>query len=207
MASSLAVLATLAIASLPALADETERLSDLHGIEIGMTVSQLPPVGYRNLSCLSGFPHELHNWTDWMLCAAGSDGLRGIHIEYDQPGVDGTLVAGHAVDVSGFFDAGGRLVRIAIKTLDHTSLFMKKKARLLAHQATIYYGARGWNCHDGAPAAGEEAMASLFVNETCSKQTATRSILVTSHFFHKTGLAPRVFVSESTVVIEYRPQT
>ena len=73
-----------------------------------------------------------------------------MHVEYDQPGQDATLVAGHPVDLSLFFDGSARLVRIEIKTKDQTSLYMRKKAYRLGLQAKEHYGDEGWTCETGA---------------------------------------------------------
>ena len=93
-----------------------ESISDLRGIDVGMSVRDLPASGYRNVSCVGTTSQPLGNWSDWKSCAAGPDGLRRVHLEYDQPGQDETLVAGHPVDLSVSFDDSGRLVRIEIET-------------------------------------------------------------------------------------------
>ena len=133
------------------------------------------------------------------------DGLRGLHVEYDQPGQDTTMVAGHPVDLSVFFDGSARLVRIEIKTQDHYEFYMRKKAYRLAHQAKEHYGEEGWTCEKAQPGANEEAIGPTYINDTCSKTMGNRAIEVTSRFFHKSGGGPRDFVSESLVVVSLRP--
>ena len=182
-----------------------QAISDLRGVTIGMSAQDLPAFGYRNLSCAGAAPQPLEDWSAWKSCPAGPDGLRRVHVDYDQPGQDATMVAGHPVDLSLFFDDSGRLVRIEIKTLDQTSLYMRKKAYLLARQALEHYGDDGWSCRDTKPGVGEEAIGTLYVNETCSKASGTRSIDVSSRFFHKAGGGPRDFVSDSDVVVNFRP--
>jgi hypothetical protein len=182
-----------------------EPVSDLRGVTIGMSVQELPTSGYRNLSCVGATSQPLENWSDWKSCTAGPDGLRRVHLDYDQPGQDATLVAGHPVDLSVFFDDSGRLVRIEIKTQDQTSLYMRKKAHLLARQAMEHYGDDGWSCRNTPPSANEEAIGTTYVNESCSKTFGKRSIDVSSRFFHKTGGGQRDFVSDSLVVVSLRP--
>jgi hypothetical protein len=182
-----------------------ESVSDLRGVNIGMSVQELPGSGYRNLSCL-GTPHQqLESWHDSMSCPANADGLRGLHVEYDQPGQDSTLVAGHPVDLSVFFDDSARVAKIEIKTHDQSSLYMRKKAYRLAHQAMEHYGEEGWTCEKAQPGANEEAIGTMYVNDRCSKTLEDRAIEVTSHFFHKGGAGPLDFVSESLVVVNLRP--
>jgi hypothetical protein len=181
-----------------------ESVSDLRGVSIGMLAQDLPGSGYRNVSCLGAPKQQLEGWHDAMSCPVGQDGLRGLHVEYDQVGQDSTLVAGHPVDLSVFFDASGRLVKIEIKTQDQSSLYMRKKAYRLAHQAMEHYGDEGWTCEKAQPASNEEAIGPMYVNETCSKTSDTRAIEVKSHFFHKVGGSPRDFVSDSLVVVSLR---
>ena len=122
-----------------------------------------------------------------MSCPPDADGLRGLHVEYDQPGQDETMVAGHPVDLSVFFDGSARVARIEIKTQDHTSLYMRKKAYRLGHQAMEHYGEDGWTCKNAQPGASEEAIGPTYINDTCSKTVDNRAIEVTSRFFRKSG--------------------
>lgn len=195
-------LALFAASNVPAVAAES--ISDLRGVNVGMSVQELPPSGYRNLSCLGTTNKQLDNWGEWMSCAPDADGLRGLHVEYDQPGQDSTMVAGHPVDLSVFFDSSARLVRIEIKTDDQTSLYMRKKAYRLAHQAIERYGEEGWTCEKAQPGANEEAIGAIYVNDKCSKTLGNRAIEVTSRFFHKSGGGARDFVSQSLVVVSLR---
>ena len=182
-----------------------ESLTDLHDVNIGMSVQDLPASGYHNLSCIGTTTQPVESWRDWMSCPANADGLRGLHVEYDQPGHDETLVAGHPVDLSLFFDGSARLVRIEIKTKNQTSLYMRKKAYRLGLQAKEHYGDEGWTCKKGQPTAGEEAIGPTYINDTCSKTLDNRAIEVTNRFFQKSGGGPRDFVSESLVVVSLRP--
>ena len=185
-----------------------ESVSDLRGVNLGMSTQDLPGAGYRNVSCVATPTQQLEGWHDAMSCPAGQDGLRGLHVEYDQVGQDSTLVAGHPVDLSVFFDGTGHVVKIEIKTQDKSSLYMRKKAYRLAHQAMEHYGDEGWTCEKAQPASNEEAIGPMYVNETCSKTSDIRAIEVKSHFFHKVGGSPRDFVSDSLVVVSLRsPKT
>jgi hypothetical protein len=180
-----------------------ESPSDLHDVNIGMSVQDLPASGYHNLSCIGTTNQPVESWHDWMSCPA-NEGLRGLHVEYDQPGQDVTLVAGHPVDLSLFFDGSARLVRIEIKTKDQTSLYMRKKAYRLGLQAKEHYGDEGWTCKQAQPGANEEAIGPTYINDTCSKTLDNRAIEVTNRFFRKSGGSPKDFVSESLVVVSLR---
>jgi hypothetical protein len=202
--SALILAASLAATAAMAANDPSQPLTDLRGIAIGMTAEQLPPTGYRKVSCLDSPSEDLDAWSDWSSCPARADGLRGLRLEYDQPGEDDTEVAGHPVDLSAFLDKDGRVVRIEIKTTDKTSLFHRKRAYMLAEQAKQRYGPEGWACKTSPPGAGEEPIADVYVNEVCSKEEGDRAIDVTSRFFHKVGGGPRDFASESLVVVKFR---
>jgi hypothetical protein len=181
-----------------------ESLTDLHDVSIGMSVQDLPASGYHNLSCIGAAKQPVESWHEWMSCPANADGLRGLHVEYDQPGHDETLVAGHPVDLSLFFDGSARLVRIEIQTKDQTSLYMRKKAYRLGLQAKEHYGDGGWACEKTPPSANEEAIGPTYINDTCSKTADNRAIEVTNRFFQKSGGGPRDFVSQSLVVVSLR---
>ena len=196
-----ALCASWALSAAPA----EEPVSDLRGVTIGMLAQDLPASGYRNLSCVGGTSQPLEDWSAWKSCPVDPDGLRRVHVDYDQLGQDATMVAGHPVDLTVFFDDSGRLVRIEIKTQDQASLYMRKKAHLLARQAMEHYGHDGWSCRDTPPSANEEAIGTTYVNETCSKASGRRSIEVSSRFFHKASGGPRDFVSDSLVVVNFRP--
>lgn len=204
-ASALILAASLAAAPAVAANVPPEPFTDLRGIAVGMTAQQLPPTGYRKGSCLESPNQELDAWSDWSSCPARPDGLRGLRLEYYQPGEDDTKVAGHPVDLSAFFDQDGRVVRIEIKTVEKTSLFQRKHAYLLGQQAKQHYGPEGWTCKATPPSASEEPIADVYVNQVCSKEEGDRAIEVTSRFFHKSGGGPRDFVSESMVVVSLRP--
>ena len=92
-----------------------EPVSDLRGVTIGMLAQDLPASGYRNLSCVGGTSQPLEDWSAWKSCPVDPDGLRRVHVDYDQLGQDATMVAGHPVDLTVFFDDSGRLVRIETK--------------------------------------------------------------------------------------------
>lgn len=189
--------------SMPAVA-AGESISDLRNVGVGMSVKDLPPSGYHNAWCLGAPKQQLEGWSDWSSCPANADGLHGMHVEYNQPGQDDTMVAGHPVDLSIFFDGSGRVARIEIKTVEHTSLYMKKKAYRLGHQAIEHYGEDGWKCEKGQAGPDEEPIGDVYVNDTCTKSVDQRAIEVKSRFFHKKGGAPADFVSESLVVISLR---
>jgi hypothetical protein len=202
--SALILTASLAATPVVAASDSPAPFTDLRGIVIGMTAEQLPPTGYRKVSCLDSPNQGLDAWADWSSCTARPDGLRGLRLEYYQPGEDDTMVAGHPVDLGAFLDKDGRVVRIEIKTTDKTSLFHRKHAYMLGQQAKQHYGPEGWTCKTTAPAANEEPVAEVYVNEVCSKEEGDRAIEVTSRFFHKVGGSPRDFVSDSLVVVNFR---
>ena len=71
---ALILAASLAATPVVAASDPPAPFTDLRGITIGMTAEQLPPTGYRKVSCLDSPSQGLDAWADWssgtVVCAA-----------------------------------------------------------------------------------------------------------------------------------------
>ena len=181
-----------------------ESLSDLHDVNIGMSVQDLPASGYRDLSYVGTANQPVESWHDWMSCPANAEGLRGLRVEYDQPGQDATLVAGHPVDLSLFFDGSARLVRIEIEPRIRQVLTCGKKPTDLASKRKNTTAMRAGPVNRRNRAPTRKTIGPTYINDTCSKTLDNRAIEVTNRFFHKSGGSPRDFVSESLVVVSLR---
>ncbi len=179
-------------------------LADLHGVHVGMQADAMPKSDYRDFVCAGAQATKLSGWGDWKSCPADAKGLRAVHVAFETPGEDDTIVAGHPVVLTLAFDGEGRLARIVIETKAKTSLYMRKKAFLLAHQARTHYGNAGWTCKAEKPSGDEEPIGHMFIKKDCSKTLKDRTVLVASRLYHKAGGGPRDFVSKSRITISWQ---
>jgi hypothetical protein len=202
---SIAIALALMTAAAFAAPSAAETLSDLSGVSVGMSVAELPASGYGGFACAAG-GGSLAGWSDWKRCPAEASGLRAVHAAYEQPGREGTIVAGHPVTLTLFFDGDGKLARILIETDAHARLYMRKKAHLLAQQAKQHYGDDGWTCQEIKPSADEEPIGPTLVKEDCSKQLDDRVVTIHRSLFRKAGSDAKDFVSESRIEIAWRHQ-
>jgi hypothetical protein len=200
-----AIAAALTGLTAPAAFAQEQNVSDLRGVSVGMRVGELPAAGYWGFACAAG-GKALSGWSEWKACAPDGSGLSAIHVAYDQPGEEDTLVAGHPVTLTLFFDADGEVARIAIETDSHARLYMRKKAHLLAQQTKAHYGESGWECQPIKPAADEEPIGPALIKENCTKTLADRVVTVRRSLFRKAGADPKDFVSESRIEIAWRRQ-
>jgi hypothetical protein len=179
-------------------------LADLHGVHVGMQADVMPTSDYRDFVCAGAKATRIGGWSDWKSCPIGAKGLHAMHVGFETPGEDDTIVAGHSVVLTLAFDAEGRLARIVIATKAKTSLYMRKKAFLLAHQAETHYGDSAWTCRSAKPSGDEEPIGHMFIKRDCSKTLKDRTVIVASRLYHKAGGGPRDFVSKSRVTISWR---
>ncbi len=148
-AIGMAVVVSLGLAA-PA---EAGAIMDLRGMNVGMSATELPETGYRSFACAAGGDTSLAGWSEWKRCAPDASGLRALHVAYDEPGEDDTLIAGHPVTLTVFFDGDGHVARVLIETEAHARLYIRKKAYLLGQQAKFHYGKDGWECRALKPSA------------------------------------------------------
>ena len=189
----------------PAFAQEPS-IADLRGISVGMRVSELPASGYRGFACAAG-GKSLNGWSEWKSCAPDSSGVSAMHVAYDQPGEEDTLVAGHPVNLTLSFGAGGEVARIVIETDSHSRLYMRKKAHLLAQQTKAHYGGEsGWECQPVKPDGDEEPIGPTLIKEACTKTLPDRVVTIRRSLYRKGGSDPKDFVSESRIEITLRRQ-
>jgi hypothetical protein len=200
-----AVAAALASLVAPAASAQEQSISDLRGISVGMRVDELPASGYRGFACAAG-GKALSGWSEWKACAPDAAGLSAMHVAYDQPGEEDTLVAGHPVILTLFFAADGEVARIAIETDSHSRLYMRKKAHLLAQQTKAHYGESGWECQPVKPDGDEEPIGPTLIKENCTKTLPDRVVTIRRSLYRKAGSDPKDFVSESRIEIAWRRQ-
>lgn len=201
-AAAFALLALLAGA--PAGAEE----ADLRALRIGTPADQLPTEGYAGFSCADGA--AVQGWQDYRRCPADAAGLHALRFRYQDGSnelafvndtYEGTKVGGHPVLLTMLISGAGVAEGLRIETDPAARLNRRKKAHLLGELAKARYGEAGWACIDTPPAAGEEAVGGLFVNERCEKATPTRRYVVSRQMFRRAGADQRGFVSAAQLEI------
>jgi hypothetical protein len=180
------------------LAAAPETASDLRGLRVGMSVSELPGETFARFRCAAGEQGSLAGWQDWHTCPADADGRRAISFAYAQ---GETKVAGHPVALTAWFAADGKLDTLQIITDSKVPLFLRKKAFLLGLQARSRYGDDGWTCTDGKPGVDGEPVGGVFVDEACRKVTDGKSLLVERFLLRRPGTDLAAFVGESRITI------
>jgi hypothetical protein len=198
---SAAMLAVVQLLVAPARAAEPVA-NDLREIRIGMAARDLPNDGYADLACASEPARKLSNWNQWADCPPDPSRLHAVRFGYD-PAIDreGTKVAGHPVILTLLIDDAGTIAGLLIATDPNSRLYMHKKAFLLGEQAKSRYGADGWICTERQPAADEQPVGGVYVNEHCSKSVNGRAITIERRLFRHADQELKNFVDETRISI------
>lgn len=176
--------------------------TDLRDIRVGMPVTDLPNAGYIGFACTGDPGHELPAWSGWRDCPPNADGLRSIRFGFDPAtSRDGTVVAGHPVNLTLLVDDAGMVAGLKIDTKTKGPLFVRKKAFLLGLQVKSRYGAEGWTCTEEQPQAGEQPVGGVFLNEKCSKTISDRMIVVQRDLYRRANQDEKSFVNDTQVSI------
>jgi hypothetical protein len=196
-----AMLQVLVLFVAPVRADDRSAY-DLRDIRIGMAARDLPSHGYADLACATGPVRKLLDWNAWTDCPVDPSQLRAIRFGYD-PAIDreGTKVAGHPVILTLLIDDAGIVAGLLIATDPNSRLYMHKKAFLLGAQAKSRYGAEGWNCTERQPAADEQPVGGVYVNEQCRKSVNDRAVTIERRLFRHEGEELRNFTDETRISI------
>lgn len=205
---TLATLAALAIAAvLPATAwAET----DLRQFQVGMKVQDLPATGYQDFACADAPDITLKDWSGYGQCPTGKLGFHAVSFRFSESSnplaaisedAHGTRVAGHPVLISLLIGDDGIVHGLRIATDPKAHLYLHKKAFLFAGQVRAHYGDSGWQCTDAKPHGDEQPIGDVFIDRTCTKQTATRSITVVQQLFRHAGEPLKDFVSATEMTV------
>ncbi len=199
----------LATSVLAAANDEDQ--NDLREFHIGMKIADLPSSGYRDFVCAADPGRKLAGWAEYRECPSDARGWREIGFRYEETAnplaqvnssYEGTKVAGHPVRLSLLIGPGDEVTGLRIATDPHTSLYLHKKAFLLADQVMARYGREGWACVKDAPGHDDEPLGGVFIKEHCEKTTARRRIIVDRALYRRSGEDVRHFVNETEILIE-----
>ena len=184
--------------------------NDLREFRIGMAVDELPRTGYLGFACANGSGQKLDAWQGYRQCPAESSGWHAIRFQYDEAAnplakvnglYEGTKVGGHPVLLTALMGDDARLKGLVIETDPAARLYLRKKAFLFGEQVKARYGGAGWACATQDPAADQEPVGGVFVNEHCEKVTATRRLTLDRVLFRRAGQDLKDFVSRARLEI------
>lgn len=199
-AAGLAVLGLCGIAHAQAPNETSD--NDLRTLRVGMPATALPPSGFADLAC-SGGGKSLSTWQQWRECKPDAAGLRVISFRYgDNPEHD-TVVAGQPVMLSLGIAEDGYVHAIIMRSDPSGRVFVRKRGVHFGERVMNHYGDSGWTCKDGEPAAGEEAVGSLFIRQHCEKSFRDRFLVVDRALFRRTGQSQDKFVSETVFTVSW----
>ncbi len=182
--------------------------NDLREFRIGMAADEMPRTGYRGFACADGA--KLDGWQGYRQCPAEASGWRAVRFQYDEAAnplakvnglYEGTKVGGHPVLLTALMGDDARLKGLVIETDPAARLYLRKKAFLFGEQVKARFGGAGWTCASREPAADQEPVGGMFVNEHCEKVTAARTLILDRVLFRRAGQDLKGFVSRSRLDI------
>ncbi len=183
--------------------------NDLREFRIGMTADELPRTGYLGFACADA-GRKLDGWQGYRQCPAEVSGWHAVRFQYDEAAnplakvnglYEGTKVGGHPVLLTALMGDDARLKGLVIETDPTARLYLRKKAFLFGEQVRARYGGAGWTCAGQEPAADQEPVGGVFVNEHCEKVMATRRLTLDRVLFRRVGQDLKDFVSRSRLEI------
>ncbi len=213
MRHTLGALLLALAAAWPAIADTVPGASednDLREFRVGMALDRFPRTGYLGYACANDPGRKLDGWQGYRECTAEASGWHAVRFQYDEAAnplakvnglYEGTKVGGHPVLLTALMGDDGRLEGLVIETDPAARLYLRKKAFLFGAQVKARYGDAGWNCASQEPAADQEPVGGVFVNERCEKTTAARKLTLDRVLFRRAGQELKDFVSRSRLEI------
>lgn len=183
--------------------------NDLREFRIGMAADELPRTGYLGFACADA-GRKLDGWQGFRQCPADASGWHAVRFQYDEAAnplakvnglYEGTKVGGHPVLLTALMGDDARLKGLVIETDPAARLYLRKKAFLFGEQVKARYGGAGWTCTTEDPAADQEPVGGVFVNEHCEKTTAVRKLTLDRVLFRRSGQDLKDFVSRSRLEI------
>ena len=209
---SLAALLLALAAACPAAAQSPPGTpeNDLREFRIGMTADEMPRAGYLGFACADDAARKLDGWQGYRQCPAEASGWHAVRFQYDEAAnplakinglYEGTKVGGHPVLLTALMGDDARLKGLVIETDPAARLYLRKKAFLFGEQVRARYGGAGWSCANREPAADQEPVGGVFMNEHCEKVTPDRKLTLDRMLFRRAGQDLKDFVSRSRLEI------
>ena len=181
----------------PCVAQERPRRLEIWDLALGAAVAQLPDEFVDYACGTNGGPpsRALEGWRDFRRCRPEASGLREVYFRYDDeleywarannllPQMEqysGTKAYGFPIIASVLISEQGTVEGIRLVSDPRED---RDEAYLLRNFLTARFGREGWDCEELPPAAGESAVAGIFVNQRCRKRidAQTTAFLSTRH--------------------------
>ena len=181
----------------PCVAQERPRRLEIWDLALGAAVAQLPDEFVDYACGTNGGPpsRALEGWRDFRRCRPEASGLREVYFRYDDeleywarannllPQMEqysGTKAYGFPIIASVLISEQGTVEGIRMVSDPRED---RDEAYLLRNFLTARFGREGWDCEELPPAAGESAVAGIFVNQGCRKRidAQTTAFLSTRH--------------------------
>jgi len=194
-------------------------------VQLGGLIADIPERDLAEVACgTNGGPpsRPLEFIAEFKKCVPEADGLREVYFSYDDEFeyraralelptevalYGGTSVAGHPVVVSVLVDDGGRLRGRRIISDSRADVRNRRRAASLAPTLKSRFG-KGWSCTDTPPQDGEEPLAGVFINQTCTKTDASQGRLaLVSRYMRKKGQRARDPVTGKQIKGAYESYT
>lgn len=194
-------------------------------VHLGGQVTDIPERNLAEIACgTNGGPpsRPLEFIVEFKKCVPEEDGLREIYFSYDDEFefraralelptevalYGGTSVAGHPVVVSVLVDDGGHLRGRRIISDSRADVRNRRRAASLAPTLKSRFG-EGWFCTDTPPQDGEESLAGVFINQSCTKTDASQGRLVlVTRYLRKKGQHARDSVTRKQIKGAYESYT
>jgi len=181
----------------PCVAQERPHRLEIWDLALGAAVAQLPDEFVDYACGTNGGPpsRALEGWRDFRRSRPEASGLREVYFRYDDeleywarannllPQMEqysGTKAYGFPIIASVLISEQGTVDGIRMVSDPRED---RDEAYLLRNFLTARFGREGWDCEELPPAAGESAVASIFVNQRCRKRidAQTTAFLSTRH--------------------------
>lgn len=203
-AAKLGQAAALALAALPALAQEKPTRLDLWDIEMGAQASEIPD-GFVNYACgTNGGPPSipLAHFSEFARCPADAEGLHEVYFEYDdeleywaralQLEIEtrlyrGTQLFDYPVVLSLLFDDAGTLRGWRAVTDPRQTFRDREEFWTLSNFIRQRFGHEGWACVDLPRAEGENPVGTRFIKDRCTKTAEGLDVMFERHAYQKKG--------------------
>ena len=129
--------------------------NDIRTLGIGINVSDLDIIGYKNLACADN-DKKLIAWNEFKKCKKNNQNLHIISFEYDDryavtEEYEGTQVAGHPVIMNIGVNDKKNIEEINVITDPKAPWYFRKQSYLLWLRIYSKYGSSGWDCLENEP--------------------------------------------------------